>query len=60
MPEKNGIEEIPNSAAQSSGFTLGTSYLLDNGFVGVSYQALDQEYGIPGHSHGDEGMDAGY
>ncbi len=54
IPDKNGIDEIANSAAESSGFTLGTSYLLDNGIVGVSYQSLDQEYGIPGHSHGDE------
>ncbi|MCI2282771.1 TonB-dependent receptor [Colwellia sp. MSW7] len=54
IPEKNGIDEVENSAAESSGFTLGTSYLLDNGFVGLSYQTLDQEYGIPGHSHGDE------
>ena len=54
IPEKSGIDEVANSAAESSGFTLGTSYLLDNGFVGFSYQALDQEYGIPGHSHGDE------
>jgi len=54
VPKKNGMDEIANSAAESSGFTLGTSYLLNNGFVGVSYQALDQEYGIPGHSHGDE------
>jgi iron complex outermembrane receptor protein len=53
-PKKNGIDEVANSAAESSGFTLGTSYLLDNGFVGISYQTLDQKYGIPGHSHGDE------
>lgn len=54
IPDKNGTDEIANSATESNGFTLGISYLLDNGFVGVSYQALDQEYGIPGHSHGDE------
>jgi iron complex outermembrane receptor protein len=54
IPEKNGIDEVANSAAESSGFTLGTSYLLDNGFVGISYQGINQEYGIPGHSHGDE------
>ena len=54
IPEKNGVDEVANSAAESSGFTLGTSYLLDNGFVGISYQNLEQEYGIPGHSHGDE------
>jgi iron complex outermembrane receptor protein len=53
IPEKNGVDEVANSAAESSGFTLGTSYLLDNGFVGLSYQNLEQEYGIPGHSHGD-------
>lgn len=57
IPEKNGIDEVENSAAESSGFTLGTSYLLNNGFVGISYQTLDQEYGIPGHSHGDENIE---
>ncbi|WP_448245441.1 TonB-dependent receptor [Thalassotalea agariperforans] len=56
IPEKNGIDEVENSAAESSGFTLGTSYILNNGFVGVSYQNLDQTYGIPGHSHGDENI----
>lgn len=57
IPEKDGIDEVANSAAKSSGFTLGTSYLLDNGFIGLSYQNLTQEYGIPGHSHGDEVVD---
>ena len=45
---------VENSGEESSGFTLGTSYLLDNGFVGFSYGRLDREYGIPGHSHGHE------
>ena len=57
IPEKDGVDEVANSAAESSGFTLGTSYLLDNGFVGLSYQNLEQEYGIPGHSHGDEDIE---
>jgi len=57
IPEKNGVDEVANSAAESSGFTLGTSYLLNNGFVGLSYQNLEQEYGIPGHSHGDEDIE---
>jgi iron complex outermembrane receptor protein len=57
IPEKNGVDEVANSAAKSSGFTLGTSYLLDNGFVGLSYQNLEQEYGIPGHSHGDDDIE---
>ena len=57
IPEKDGVDEVANSAAESSGFTLGTSYLLDNGFIGLSYQNLEQEYGIPGHSHGDEDIE---
>lgn len=44
--------KVANTQAKATGFTLGTSYLLDNGFVGVSYGRLDREYGIPGHSHG--------
>ncbi len=43
---------LENSASQSHGFTLGGSYLLDNGFVGLSYGRMEREYGIPGHSHG--------
>ncbi|NVK23686.1 MAG: TonB-dependent receptor plug domain-containing protein, partial [Gammaproteobacteria bacterium] len=56
---------LENSASESTGFNVGTSYLLDNGFVGVSFGKLDKLYGIPGHSHGhhedehhDEGHDA--
>ncbi|REL34312.1 TonB-dependent receptor [Thalassotalea euphylliae] len=54
--EEHGEEEVEgtlaNSAAESSGFTIGASYLLDNGFIGFSYGRLDREYGIPGHGHG--------
>jgi iron complex outermembrane receptor protein len=45
---------VENSAEESYGFTVGGSYLLDNGFVGISVGQLNREYGIPGHSHGGE------
>lgn len=58
-PEQDEHEEdhggdftVANSAEESSGYTLGTSYLLDNGYVGLSVGRLDRKYGIPGHSHG--------
>jgi iron complex outermembrane receptor protein len=56
IPEKNdeGFNTLENSAAESSGFTIGTSYLLDNGYVGFSYGRLDREYGIVGHGHEEE------
>lgn len=45
---------VANSAEKSTGFTLGTSYLVDNGFVGVAVERLDRQYGIPGHGHGGD------
>ena len=49
--------KVANSAEESNGFTLGTSYLLSNGYVGLSIEKFNREYGIPGHTHGDEGHD---
>lgn len=45
---------LENSAYDAQGLNLGGSYLLDNGFVGLSYGRLERSYGIPGHEHGDE------
>lgn len=52
--EHEGEFVVENSAEKSSGFTLGTSYLFDQGFAGVAVEQFEREYGIPGHSHGDE------
>lgn len=45
---QNIIEE---TQFEGTGFTLGASYLLDNGFVGLSYENTDRQYGLPGHAH---------
>lgn len=45
---------LKGSAYDAQGFNLGGSYLLDNGFVGLSVGRLERTYGIPGHSHGDD------
>jgi iron complex outermembrane receptor protein len=60
--EPEGDNSVANSAEESHGYTLGGSYLLDNGYVGLSVGRLDREYAIPGHSHrdhDDEGNDEG-
>ena len=44
---------VENSASRSKGFTVGTSYLMDNGFVGISIEHMSSLYGIPGHAHGE-------
>ncbi|WP_347331586.1 TonB-dependent receptor [Marinimicrobium locisalis] len=49
----HGETRLDNSAYRAKGANLGSSYLLDNGFVGVAVGRLERTYGIPGHSHGD-------
>jgi iron complex outermembrane receptor protein len=52
-PEAEALKgKVANTAATAKGFTLGGSYLLDNGYVGLAYGRLEREYGIPGHAHG--------
>lgn len=45
---------LANSASKSSGFNIGGSILLDEGYIGLSYGRLDRRNGIPGHGHEDE------
>ncbi|MBT0585958.1 TonB-dependent receptor [Alteromonas oceanisediminis] len=59
--DESGDFTVGNSSEESNGFTLGTSYLFEQGYVGVSVEQFNREYGIPGHSHGDEeGHDHGH
>ncbi len=48
---------IENSASRAKGFNIGSSLILDNGFVGVSFGYLDRLYGIPGHAAHDDELD---
>jgi len=53
--EKHNNEyKVANSNEESDGFTLGTSYLFDQGFVGIAVEKFNRQYGIPGHTHGGE------
>ncbi len=53
--EFNGTLE--NSSADADGFNIGTSYLFDTGFVGISFGQLNRLYGIVGHTHEEEEED---
>ncbi|PHR83523.1 MAG: TonB-dependent receptor [Colwellia sp.] len=52
--EEKQPTHLASSNSKSSGFTLGSSYLFDQGFVGFSYGLITRDYGIPGHSHHEE------
>ncbi len=54
IDEDHGERSVEGTAEESKGYTFGSSYLLDNGYIGFSYGKLDREYGIPGHGHGEE------
>jgi len=43
--------KVENSQEKSDGFTIGTSYLFDQGHVGIAVEKFNRIYGIPGHSH---------
>lgn len=52
IDEPDGAHRVANSGEESNGLTIGTSYLLDNGYIGIAVEQFNREYGIPGHSHG--------
>ena len=66
MDDEEAVEELLNSAgrignsrASAESFTLGGSWLLDSGYIGMAYSSMDNEYGLPPgahahHDHGDE------
>lgn len=55
--EAHDDDHLKNSWNEASGGNLGASYIDDEGFVGISVGILDRQYGIPGHSHGNEAVD---
>lgn len=48
----NSSYVVENSSEESSGLTLGSSYLFNSGYIGIAVESFNREYGIPGHSHG--------
>jgi iron complex outermembrane receptor protein len=46
--------KVRNSATETFGATVGTSYVWNQGFVGVAVSGFDSRYGVPGHAHGHE------
>ncbi len=50
---------IANSRGENQAATLGLSYVLDNGFIGFSFNRMTNEYGLPPGVHGDHEEEAG-
>ncbi len=54
IDQDHGERLVENTAEESSGYTIGSSLILDNGYVGLSFGRLDRDYAIPGHTHGEQ------
>lgn len=44
--------ELESSAMETTNIVAGLSYVADEGYFGFAVEQLDNEYGVPGHSHG--------
>ncbi len=42
---------VENSREKSHGYTLGGSYLFNQGYLGLAVEQFERQYGIPGHTH---------
>lgn len=51
------VTTIENSFIDAQGANIGVSYLFADGYLGVSYGRMEQQYGIPGHEHHDHDHD---
>ncbi len=47
--EPNGVLE--SSAMENRNIVAGLSYVAEEGYFGFAVEKLDNEYGVPGHSH---------
>ena len=52
--EEEPYGTLPNSAVESERLAFGASWVREQGFLGFSLSGLNQDYGVPGHGHGEE------
>ncbi|MFZ7143095.1 TonB-dependent receptor [Avibacterium avium] len=52
--------KIPNSHNETKTFTLGTSYVGDFGYSGVSWHYFNTDYGVPGFAYRASKTENGY
>lgn len=51
VPGGFGSDELRDSFADSTSYSVGASWITSKGYLGAAYSRLESEYGLPGHSH---------
>lgn len=52
--EEEGFGVLENSAIETERLAVGVSLVGEEGYLGVAVSGLDNDYGVPGHGHGEE------
>jgi iron complex outermembrane receptor protein len=51
--EEEPFGVLENSAIETDRLAFGLSWIGENGYVGASVSGLNNDYGVPGHGHGE-------
>lgn len=51
VPDSYGSNKLRDSFADSASYAFGASWATDKGYIGVAYTRVENQYGLPGHSH---------
>lgn len=51
VPDAFGTDKLRDSFADSTSYAFGASWITPKGYLGAAYSRVENEYGLPGHSH---------
>ncbi len=51
VPSQFGTDKLRDSFANSTSYAFGGSWITSKGYLGAAYTRVENEYGLPGHSH---------
>ncbi|GGY48992.1 outer membrane protein [Pseudoduganella albidiflava] len=51
VPGGYGVDELPDSFAENTSYSIGASWITAKGYIGAAFTRMKSRYGLPGHSH---------
>ena len=60
VPNAFGTDTLRDSFADSTSYAVGGSWITPKGYLGAAYTRVENEYGLPGHSHANSACHGDY
>lgn len=60
VPDAFGSDKLRDSFANSTSYAFGASWITPMGYLGAAYSRVENEYGLPGHSHANSACHGDY